>query len=87
VPGRCLKTFEPFLIPAYRPTYVLNEFADASKTTRNFVVSCLDAVQRDAGLHSEVDLSQNKEERYIRVPRLSDTRYLANRDMQVAKRD
>jgi len=30
---------------------------------------------------------KNKEDRYSRVSRLLDTRYLANRDMQVAKRD
>jgi len=35
-----------------------------------------------------VTLAKNKEERYSRVPRLSDTRYSkGNGDMQAAKRD
>jgi len=45
------------------------------KLHATLLLSCLDAVQRDVGQHSEVDLSQNKEERYSRVPRLSDSRY------------
>jgi len=58
------------------------------KLHATLLLSCLDAVQRDAGLHTEVDLSRNKEGRYSRVPRLSDTRYSkGNGDMQAAKRD
>jgi len=39
-------------------------------------------------LHAEVVHIKNKEERYSRVPRLSDTRYSkGNGDMQATKRD
>jgi len=40
-------------------------------------------------MDNKIEMSnQNKEERYSRVPRLSDTRYSkGNGDMQAAKRD
>jgi len=34
-----------------------------------------------------IKLKKNKEERYSRVPRLSETRYSTNGDMQAAERD